>query len=114
MRLFHREYECYVSAEGSFAEASKVVVEDGMCLVVSVSCSCDPCCLPGQCTVVGGRRITASSSPHPPLPTPSGRLRRRVILAVESHSAGESAAASDTCPLAATWQSWKKELEITE
>lgn len=28
VRLFHREKECYVSAEGSFAD-SKVVVEDG-------------------------------------------------------------------------------------
>ena len=28
VRLFHREKECYVSAEGSFAE-SGVVVEDG-------------------------------------------------------------------------------------
>lgn len=28
MRLFHREKECYISAEGSFAE-SEVVVEDG-------------------------------------------------------------------------------------
>lgn len=28
VRLFHRERECYVSAEGSFAESS-AVVEDG-------------------------------------------------------------------------------------
>lgn len=28
MRLFHREYECYLSAEGSFAE-QPTVVEDG-------------------------------------------------------------------------------------
>ena len=28
VRLFHREKECYVSAEGSFAD-STVVVEDG-------------------------------------------------------------------------------------
>ena len=41
MRLFHREYECYISAEGSFAEIKKVVVEDGMYVVVGVSCLCD-------------------------------------------------------------------------
>ena len=29
VRLFHREYECYISAEGSFAESTQVVVEDG-------------------------------------------------------------------------------------
>ena len=30
VRLFHREYECYLSAEGSFAEHPPVV-EDGEC-----------------------------------------------------------------------------------
>ena len=30
VRLFHREYECYLSAEGSFAEQPPVV-EDGEC-----------------------------------------------------------------------------------
>lgn len=30
VRLFHREYECYISAEGSFAEDQQVVVEDGV------------------------------------------------------------------------------------
>ena len=36
VRLFHREKECYVSAEGSFAD-SQVVVEDGneFCSVTS-------------------------------------------------------------------------------
>ena len=29
VRLFHREYECYISAEGSFAEDKQAVVEDG-------------------------------------------------------------------------------------
>ena len=29
VRLFHREYECYIAAEGSFAEDKKIVVEDG-------------------------------------------------------------------------------------
>ena len=29
VRLFHREKECYISAEGSFAE-NQAVVEDGM------------------------------------------------------------------------------------
>ena len=33
VRLFHREYECYVSAEGSFAESNQVVVEDGECVI---------------------------------------------------------------------------------
>ncbi len=28
VRLFHREYECYLSAEGSFAESSPII-EDG-------------------------------------------------------------------------------------
>ena len=28
VRLFHREYECYIAAEGSFAE-DPAVVEDG-------------------------------------------------------------------------------------
>ena len=28
MRLFHREYECYIVAEGSFAE-DPAVIEDG-------------------------------------------------------------------------------------
>ena len=35
VRLFHREYECYISAEGSFAEDKQAVVEDGR--------SCESC-----------------------------------------------------------------------
>ena len=33
VRLFHRESECYVSAEGSFA-LSNVDIEDGACLSI--------------------------------------------------------------------------------
>ena len=41
VRLFHREYECYISAEGSFAEDQQVVVEDGMLRVPVVSAGHD-------------------------------------------------------------------------
>ena len=34
VRLFHRESECYVSAEGSFA-LSNVGIEDGTCISIS-------------------------------------------------------------------------------
>ena len=30
MRLFHREMECYLVSEGSFADVDMGVVEDGM------------------------------------------------------------------------------------
>ena len=57
VRLFHREYECYVSAEGSFAESKKVVVEDGKCVVVVVSCSCESS-LSVKSTAAGGKQTT--------------------------------------------------------
>ena len=36
VRLFHREYECYIAAEGSFAE-DPAVVEDGRWSIVHES-----------------------------------------------------------------------------
>ena len=37
VRLFHRERECYVSAEGSFAE-NPAVVEDGKINSIMLTC----------------------------------------------------------------------------
>ena len=34
VRLFHREKECYVSAEGSFAE-NQAVIEDGKLKIIN-------------------------------------------------------------------------------
>ena len=36
VRLFHREYECYIAAEGSFAEEPSVV-EEGRWSVIMMS-----------------------------------------------------------------------------
>ena len=43
MRLFHKEDECYIVAEGSFAEMKNPIIEDGIVL------SCTNICINTLC-----------------------------------------------------------------
>ncbi len=100
--MFHREYECYLSAEGSFAEDSPVI-EDGKPHTphTTHTLTLTPTqCTAGSVTVIEG----VSKIPQHQLMF-IGSSRRSLTLVVVSPCAGVSVAASSTYPHASTYQS---------